>query len=357
MAFTSQDLEKIDQICQKYKEIKAELSKKIVGQVRTIDRCLIAILTGGHCLLVGVPGLAKTLIVRSMASLLNLSFRRIQFTPDLMPADITGAQIISLEGESRQKVFKFLPGPIFANVILADEINRTPPKTQAALIEAMEEKQVTVGGSKRRLDLPFFVMATQNPIEQQGTYPLPFAQLDRFMFQIELGYPTGEEEYRIIQLTTNAYRTELRPVLGKELILEAENLVRRVSISDELIRYVLRLVRWSRPQEEAAPDFIRKWVDCGAGPRGAYYLIIAAKAWAMLQGRLEVCAGDIRHVCPGILEHRLIRNYHAIVERVSASDLVGRLLEVVPSPDRGRRFYFWRRWRAWLGRWNGYVGR
>src|SRR4051812_28161107 len=276
------DLAAIERLNDGYRRILKELGKAIVGQQKVIEELLIAIFARGHCLLVGVPGLAKTLMIRTLADCLNLSFSRVQFTPDLMPSDITGTEVLQEDKTTGQRLFKFLHGPIFANIVLADEINRTPPKTQAALLEAMQERQVTVGGNRHRLPDPFFVLATQNPIEQEGTYPLPEAQQDRFMFNIQVDYPEEEEEFRIVEMTTSTHVPKLEPVLSATDILEMQDIVRKVPVAPYVIRYAVRLARMTRRGKEDVPEFIRDYVSWGAGPRASQYLVLAAKARAVL---------------------------------------------------------------------------
>jgi MoxR-like ATPase len=305
--------------------IQNQIRRVIVGQDRVIEELLIAILANGHCLLVGVPGLAKTLMVSTLANVLDLSFKRIQFTPDLMPSDITGTDIIEEDPASHARSFKFIRGPVFANVVLADEINRTPPKTQAALLQAMQEKEVTAGGSTYPLKLPFFVLATQNPIELEGTYPLPEAQLDRFMFMITVGYPSEAEEREIVETTTSAYQPTLERVLGADEILRLQGLVRRVPVPDHVVEYAVRLARMTRPVD-GSPDFVRNWVSWGAGPRASQYLVLGAKTRAVLDGRYAPETEDVRSVALPVLKHRIVTNFNAEAEGVSSTDLVERLL-------------------------------
>jgi MoxR-like ATPase len=311
--------------------ILGELRKAIVGLDPVIDELLISIFARGHCLLVGVPGLAKTLLISTLARSLSLTFNRIQFTPDLMPADITGTEVIQEDRSTGTRELKFLRGPIFANVILADEINRTPPKTQAALLEAMQERQVTVGGVKHPLAPPFFVLATQNPIEQEGTYPLPEAQLDRFMFMVRVDYPSEEEEMRIVEMTTRPQTVELHQVLTGSEILELQEVVRRVPVPEHVLRYVLRLVRATRAQTPEAAEFVRERVAWGAGPRASQYLVLAAKARALLRGRLYVATEDVRAVAHPVLRHRIVTTYGAEAEGYTADRLIDELLKTVPS--------------------------
>jgi len=315
-------------------KIMGELRKIIVGLDQVIDEMMIALFSKGHCLLVGVPGLAKTLLVSSLAQTLSLSFKRIQFTPDLMPSDITGTEILQDDPETGERMFKFFHGPVFANIILADEINRTPPKTQAALLESMQEKQVSAAGVNYKLDEPFFVLATQNPIEQEGTYPLPEAQLDRFFFNIFVDYPSWEEELDIMKMVTSGPEPELESVLRQDEILRLQALVRRVPVADHIFHYAARLVRATRPKEEEAPDFIRAWLTWGAGPRASLFLILASKARAILRGRVHASVEDIKAVAHPILRHRIIPNFAAQSEGVTADDIVDRLLETIPADER-----------------------
>jgi MoxR-like ATPase len=324
---------KIERLGEVAEKVRVQLRRKIVGLDGVIDDLLIAIFAQGHTLLVGAPGLAKTLLVSSLAQSLSLDFRRIQFTPDLMPSDITGAELIAPDPVTKERKFVFQPGPIFANVVLADEINRTPPKTQAALMEAMEERQVSSGGKKYPLDPPFFVLATQNPIEQEGTYPLPIAQLDRFMFMTNVDYPTADEEYDIVRLTTSGYSATLEPLVTKEEILDLHGLVRKVQLKDDVIRYAMDLVRRSRVRTKDAPPFVREWLSWGAGPRATQFLLLGAKARAMLRGRSDARPGDVRAVAPAVLRHRILPSYHAEAEGVTADDIVSELLETTPAPD------------------------
>ncbi|MEO2035461.1 MAG: MoxR family ATPase [Planctomycetaceae bacterium] len=309
-----------------------ELHKVIIGQDAVIDQILAAVFTGGHCLLVGVPGLAKTLIVSTIARLLDVEFRRIQFTPDLMPSDITGTNVLE-ENEQGRREFRFVEGPVFTNVLLADEINRTPPKTQAALLQAMQEREVTVGQETYNLPEPFFVIATQNPIEQEGTYPLPEAQLDRFMFNVMVDYPTLDEEERILEFTTSGESLEVRKVLSARSILYLQKQIGQIVASPLIISYVTRLVRATRPADEAAPEFIRTLVDWGAGPRAGQYLIAGAKAFAAMDGRPNVTISDVRRVAVPVLRHRVSTNFQAQAEGMSTEDIIEKLIEVVPEPN------------------------
>ena len=325
-ATTSGDVELAKQLNVGYRKILSQLERIIVGQQRVIEELLITVFARGHCLLVGVPGLAKTLLVSTLADTLNLTFKRIQFTPDLMPTDITGTEVIQDDPTTGERRFKFLPGPIFANVILADEINRTPPKTQSALLEAMQERQVSVGGEDYKLEEPFFVLATQNPIEQEGTYPLPEAQLDRFMFLVKVDYPSDSEESEIVRRTTGAVPSKVDAVLEREQITAYQDLVRRVPVADAMIEYAKRLVRCTRPVEENAPEFIAKWVTWGAGPRASMNLILTAKARAIVRGESHVAWEDIRAVAHPVLRHRIILNFAAQAEKMSTDDIVDQLL-------------------------------
>ncbi|MFA6471288.1 MAG: MoxR family ATPase [Candidatus Latescibacterota bacterium] len=307
--------------------MKKELAKVIVGQDSVVENLIITLLCRGHCLLVGVPGLAKTLMISTLARVLDLSFSRIQFTPDLMPSDIVGTEVIEEDPQSGRRNFRFVPGPVFANIVLADEINLTPPKTQSALLEAMQEHAVTVQGQTMRLTEPFFVLATQNPIEQEGTYPLPEAQLDRFMFNLWIDYPTREEEVEIVRRTTGVGDTTPSKILDAGHIIELQNLVRRIPAADDVVAYAVDLVRKSRPEEKDAPGFIKEWVKWGAGPRASQYLILGAKARAALEGRFAPSKEDVRAVAMLVLRHRLVTTFAAEAEGVSAPDIVCRLIE------------------------------
>ncbi|HBP19952.1 MAG TPA: AAA family ATPase [Planctomycetes bacterium] len=325
------DLAAVDKLQAAYKEIRAELGKVIVGQEEVLEQLLICIFSQGHCLLIGVPGLAKTLMIATLAKTLSLSFNRIQFTPDLMPSDITGTEVIQEDKTTGERKFQFLRGPIFASIILADEINRTPPKTQAALLEAMQEHQVTAGGKRHKLDEPFFVLATQNPIEQEGTYPLPEAQLDRFMFNILVSYPTEEEEFEIMKRTTTVQKHELSPCLNGEEIEQLQRIVRKVPIADHVTRYAMRLTRATRIRTPDAPDFVNEWLSWGAGPRACQYLILGGKARALLYGRDHVSVEDIKGVAHPVLRHRLITNFNAEAEGITTDKVITQLLEYVDS--------------------------
>ena len=312
--------------------IRSELSKVIVGQNETIEQLLAAIYTGGHCLLEGVPGLAKTLIVSTLASILDVSFKRIQFTPDLMPSDITGTQVLE-EDEHGKRSFRFVEGPIFANILLADEINRTPPKTQAALLEAMQERQVTVGRETFTLPKPFFTIATQNPIEQEGTYPLPEAQLDRFMFNIRLDYPSVAEEEQILTTTTRGETPTVNKVLSARAILNVQQLVTSVAVNPFIIKYVASIVRATRPSDETSPEYIRELVDFGAGPRAGQNLIAGAKAMAAMEGRFSVDVNDVRRIALPVLRHRIGTNFQATAEGMDSDSLASRLLDDIKPPQ------------------------
>ena len=314
------------------RKLKAEIGKVIIGQDEVIEQLMIALFANRHCFMVGVPGLAKTLMISSLARILHLSFKRIQFTPDLMPSDITGTEIIQDNPETGQRRFEFIHGPVFANLVLADEINRTPPKTQAALLEAMQERQVTIGNRSFELKPPFFVLATQNPIEQEGTYPLPEAQLDRFMLSILVDYPSINDELEILKRTTADEGDPPKPILDAADVIELQQIVRRVPVGDHVFEYVLDLVRRTRPADPAAPDFIREWVDIGAGPRAGQNLIIGAKARALMHGRFFVNCHDIAHLAPPVLRHRLITNFNADSENIRADDVIRQLLDETPRP-------------------------
>lgn len=320
------DVEAIKKLGDARNRLAAELGKVIVGQQEVVDQLLTALFARGHCLLVGVPGLAKTLLIHSLADALALDFNRVQFTPDLMPADITGTEVMQEDRSTGQRAFKFVPGPLFANIVLADEINRTPPKTQAALLEAMQEKQVTVGGQRRPLPEPFFVLATQNPIEQEGTYPLPEAQLDRFMFMVNVDYPTADEELAIVKATTADVETKITATLSAAEILEMSHLVRRVPIADHLARYAINLARQTRGGE-GMTEIIQQYVSWGAGPRASQYLVLAGKARAALAGRHCVEADDLRAVAAPVLRHRIVTNFNAEADGVAADDVVAALVE------------------------------
>ena len=325
------DVEAAERLTRAAGEIREELRKGIVGQELVIDQLLTCIFAQGHSLLVGVPGLAKTLMVRYLARTLSLTNNRIQFTPDLMPSDITGTEVIQEDKTTGERTFKFLKGPIFANFILADEINRTPPKTQAALLEAMQEFQVTAGGKKFPLEPPFFVLATQNPIEQEGTYPLPEAQLDRFMMNVVVDYPTEMEELEVMKLTTTEHKPDISAVLTREDLLALQDLVRRVPVAESIVRYAMRLVRATRVKTEDALPFVDEWVAWGAGPRACQYLILGGKARAVLQGRTHVGTEDIKAVAHPVLRHRVITNYNAEAAGITSDTVIDKLLEEIPA--------------------------
>ena len=324
-----EEVEAVAEIARQRQLILQEIKKVIVGQDAVIEELLIALLAQGHCLLVGVPGLAKTLLVSTLSDVLHLSFNRVQFTPDLMPSDITGTDLLEEDPETRQRRYRFLQGPIFANIVLADEINRTPPKTQAALLQAMQEYRVTASGQTYALDLPFFVLATQNPIEQEGTYPLPEAQLDRFMFHIGIDYPGLDDEVDIVLNSTSAYKPQLERVLSADTILRLQNLVRRVPATRSVVRYAAQLSQRSRPGHPQAPDFVRDWVNWGAGPRASQYLILGAKARAIMHGRFAASVEDVRALAPSVLRHRILTNFNAEAEGMTSLDIVRRLLDEV----------------------------
>lgn len=329
------DLASLEKLKSAFQSIKSELGKVIVGQDDVIEQLLIAIFAQGHCLLEGVPGLAKTLMVSTLARSLHLQFTRIQFTPDLMPSDITGTEVIQENKSTGERSFRFLNGPVFSNIVLADEVNRTPPKTQAALLEAMQEKQVTVGGLRHALPQPFFVLATQNPIEQEGTYTLPEAQQDRFMFKVFVKYPSYEEEFRIAEQTTSTLTAEVKAVLSGEDILNLQQMVRRVPAAPHVIHYALRLVRSTRVHEGDVPKFITDWVSWGAGPRGMQYLLLGGKARAMLNGRFYVTTEDVKAVAHPVLRHRVITNFNAESTGISSDKVIDKLLAEVPARSQG----------------------
>ena len=320
------DTEAVAQLGQIRDRIYGEVGQVVIGQKQIVEELLIALLAGGHCLLVGVPGLAKTTLIQTLARTLDLSFGRIQFTPDLMPSDITGTEVLEEDLDTGRKAFRFIRGPLFANVILADEINRTPPKTQAALLQAMQEHAVTAAGETMQLSEPFFVLATQNPIEQEGTYPLPEAQLDRFIFELWIDYPSDREEEDIVRATTSVTQATVRQVVDAQQIIELQQLVRRVPVADHCVRYAVSLVRSSRPGDAQAPDYIREMVSWGAGPRASQYLVLAAKARAILAGRHSVAIEDIRAVALPVMRHRMVVNFHAEAQNISAVGLIQRLL-------------------------------
>ncbi len=325
------DLEAIRELHEARRLLLGEIEKRIVGQKEVVDALLVALFARGHCLFVGVPGLAKTLLISTVADVLDLSFNRIQFTPDLMPSDITGTDVLEEDHTTGRRAFRFVRGPIFANLLLADEINRTPPKTQAALLQAMQEYRVTAGGETYPLDLPFLVFATQNPIEQEGTYPLPEAQLDRFMFYVKVSYPSALEEVEIVRSTTVAQRPALKRVLSPQKIRDLQDLVLRVPAADHVVKYAVELVRATRPLEPGAADFVRENVSWGAGPRASQYLVLGAKSRAILDGRMAASVEDVRALAENVLVHRVITNFRAESEGVTSAQLVARLLEKVKA--------------------------
>lgn len=327
------DTDIVRELAAAHQKMTEQIGKVIVGQASVVEQLLMALFSRGHCLLVGVPGLAKTLLVSTVSQILHLSFKRIQFTPDLMPADITGTDILQDDPETGRRKFAFLRGPIFANMILADEINRTPPKTQAALLEAMQEHHVTAGSQTYPLPEPFFVLATQNPIEQEGTYPLPEAQLDRFMFNIVVGYPDRDEEIEIMKRTTSNQRPEIQALLDSAQIQRLQHLVRQVAVADHVFSYTADLVRSTRPREPGVPKFVPTLLSWGAGPRACQYLILGGKARALLQGRLHVTTEDIRAVAYPVLRHRLVTTFHADAEGITTDEVIRRLIETIPLPQ------------------------
>ena len=319
----------VEEVARQRQAILGEIKKVIVGQDQVIEELLIALLARGHCLLVGVPGLAKTLLISTLADVLDLNFKRIQFTPDLMPSDITGTDILEEDPETGRRRYRFLQGPIFANILLADEINRTPPKTQAALLQAMQQYRITASGQTYNLDLPFFVLATQNPIEQEGTYPLPEAQLDRFMFHIGVDYPSYDDEVNIVLNSTSAYSPQLQHVLDAAHILQLQDLLRRVPVTPSVAGYAVRLAQSSRPEHDDAPPFIKEWVNWGAGPRASQYLILGAKARAVMHGRFAASVEDVKALAPSVLRHRILTNFNAEAEGITSVAIIERLLETV----------------------------
>src|SRR6266446_274396 len=327
MSSTGSDMQMLESLRTAHQQMRREIGKIIIGQSNVLDELLMAIFCRGHALLVGVPGLAKTLMVSTLAQALDLTFKRIQFTPDLMPSDITGTEVIQDDPATKQRMFKFLPGPVFAHIVLADEINRTPPKTQAALLEAMQERKVSIGGIDHPMKDPFFVLATQNPIEQEGTYPLPEAQLDRFLFLVKVDYPSDAEEEQIMRLGTGTTQTVVTKVLHGEDIVRLQQIVRRVPVADHIFAYAKRITRMSRPNTPEASDFVNKWLTWGAGPRASMNLILAAKAHAVLNGNHHVSADDVAAVAAPVLRHRLIPNFTAQSEGVSPDEIVQRILQ------------------------------
>ncbi|HSQ24630.1 MAG TPA: MoxR family ATPase [Pyrinomonadaceae bacterium] len=329
------DEELLDKLSHARESLLREIRKAIIGQDDVVEQVLLSLFVGGHSIITGVPGLAKTLLVRTVASVLDLSFKRIQFTPDLMPADITGTEIIEEDRATGHRAMQFIRGPLFANIVLADEINRTPPKTQAALLEAMQEGRVTVQGLSYDLPRPFFVLATQNPIEMEGTYPLPEAQLDRFMFNVKIGYLPEEEEVSVVKQTTSPQDLHFVTVMSADEITAFQRLVKQVPAADTVTRYAVRLVNASRPATPAAPDFVNKWVTWGGSPRASQFLILGGKARAILRGRYNVSCEDVRAVAPAVLRHRVLLNFQAEAEKVDSDQVIKRLIEVVPEPKSG----------------------
>ncbi len=331
----NEDLIFIEKLRDGSEKILGELRKTIVGQEEVIHQVMLALYTGGHCLITGVPGLAKTLLIKTISQILDLKFKRIQFTPDLMPSDIIGTDVIEEDRSTGRRTLEFVKGPVFANIILADEINRTPPKTQAALLEAMQEHKVTAGGNTYDLEEPFFVLATQNPIELEGTYPLPEAQLDRFMFNIVVNYLPEYQEVQVVTSTTSDYVPQLERVITGKEVMEFQNVVRRVPLSQQVAEYAVRLVAASRPKGENAPDFVKKWVSWGAGLRASQCLILGGKARAILEGRFNVSIKDIKALALPVLRHRILTNFYAESEKITSIDIVNKLLETVPEPKSG----------------------
>jgi MoxR-like ATPase len=327
------DLESIEFLKKARQALTQEIGQVIIGQQDVIEQLLVALFSKGHCLLIGVPGLAKTLLISTLARILDLKFNRIQFTPDLMPSDIIGTDIIQEDRNTNERSFKFLPGPVFANVVLADEINRTPPKTQAALLQAMQEYKVSVGGKTYDLDLPFFVLATQNPIEFEGTYPLPEAQLDRFMFNIQVDYPKPEEEIEIVLSTTSAREPVLKTVMSGSDVLKIQDIVRKVPAAEHIVRYAVELVRSTRPNDASCPDSIKKWVSWGAGPRASQYLVLGAKARAVIQGRYHISCEDIKAVAKPVLRHRVLTSFTAEADGITSLNIIDELLKLVKVPE------------------------
>jgi MoxR-like ATPase len=323
---SEEDVERVRELASVKKEILYEIGKVIVGQESVIELLLISLMSSGHSLFVGVPGLAKTLLVNTLSDVLTLKFSRVQFTPDLMPSDITGSEVLEEDRTTGKRFFRFIQGPIFCNILLADEINRASPKTQAALLQAMQEKKITVGGQTYRLEPPFLVFATQNPIEQEGTYPLPEAELDRFMFQIDVNYPSLDEETKIVRTTTGAYKPELRSVLDNTKILEYQDLVYRVPVSEYVAGYAVRIARATRP-DETAPEFVKKWVSWGVGPRASQFLILGSKARAVLDGRFTATTDDVRSIASSVLKHRIVLNFRAESEGIKTTDIIRVVLD------------------------------
>ena len=327
MIETEKDLEALENLSKSRDLFFNEINKVVIGQKQILEQLFIALLSNGHTLLVGVPGLAKTLIIKTFSEVLDMSFKRIQFTPDLMPSDITGTELIDLDQETGQRTFRFFKGPVFANIVLADEVNRTPPKTQAALLEAMQEHKVTSGGKTYNLDEPFFVLATQNPIEQEGTYPLPEAQLDRFMFNLKINYPTNDEEIAIVRQTTKPVSDSLSPIMTKSEINSYQSLVRKVPVADNVVEYAVKLVSATRPNSDNTPNFINESISWGAGPRASQFLILGSKAKAVLEGRPTPNIDDINSLAIPILRHRVLTNFNAETQGLKVEDLISQLLE------------------------------
>lgn len=321
------DIEYVEEVRQKFSLIMQEIGKKIVGQKQVVKELIISLLSRGHCLIVGVPGLAKTMMVHTLADILDLKFNRIQFTPDLMPADITGTEIVEEDPVTKKRYYRFIPGPIFANIVLADEINRTPPKTQSALLQAMQEYKVTVNGVTYEIPQPFFVLATQNPIEQEGTYPLPEAQLDRFFFQININYPTKEEEKEILFRTTGDFEPTVNKVISSDEIIKLQNFVRKVPISEHVVEYIIDLIRATRPTEDNSPEFVKKYVRWGCGPRAEQTCVLAAKVNTLLKGNLAVSIEDVNEIIFPALRHRIILNFQAVAEGIKPDDIISQLVE------------------------------
>ncbi|HUX61379.1 MAG TPA: MoxR family ATPase [Ignavibacteriaceae bacterium] len=324
---TTDDIQLVEKLNDSVINIKREIGKVIIGQDKIIDQLIISLLSKGHCLLIGVPGLAKTLLIKTLAEVMHLSFNRIQFTPDLMPSDITGTELVEEDPLSKKRNFRFIPGPVFANVVLADEINRTPPKTQSSLLEEMQEHRVTIAGTTYKLEEPFFVLATQNPIEQEGTYPLPEAQLDRFMFNLWLEYPSFNEEVKIVQATTSEYLPKLTKVISAEELIGFQNLVRKVPVAENVIEYAVTMVNKTRPDGAAAPQYIKNWISWGAGPRASQYLILAAKTKAVIEGRFTPNIDDVKFAMIPTLRHRIITNFSAEADGINSVEIIKKLLE------------------------------
>lgn len=325
------DVKLVEKLSVTVKNVKNEIAKVIVGQDEIIDQLLISLFAKGHCLLIGVPGLAKTLLIKTLAEVMDLKFNRVQFTPDLMPSDITGTEIIEEDSITKKRSFRFVSGPIFANVVLADEINRTPPKTQAALLEAMQEHKVTAAGVTYTLDEPFFVLATQNPIEQEGTYPLPEAQLDRFMFNLWLDYPSFKEEVKVVQTTTSQYKPELKKVLNAEEIINFQELVRKVPVADNVIKFAVNVANKTRPSNGNSPQFVKDWITWGAGPRASQYLILGAKTRAIIGGRFTPNIDDVKLVMVPVLRHRIITNFNAEADGITSLEVINKLMKEVST--------------------------